>query len=65
MHHCYIQENYLKFLGRKVWKSLMSIQKKRRKNDKNTIVVIRSDVQQYPNVCLIEAIKSKLDLLSA
>ena len=28
------------------------------------MVVIRSEVQQYPNVCLIEAIKSKLDLLN-
>ena len=43
----------------------MSIQKKRRKNNKNTTIVIRSEAQQYPNVCLIEAIRSKLDLLNA
>ena len=41
----------------------MSIQKKRRKNNRNTTVVIRSELQQYPNVSLKEAIKTKLDTL--
>ena len=45
--------------------SFMSYSKKRRKNNKNTIVVIGSEVQQYPNVSLKEAIKNKLALLNA
>ena len=61
--------SYSKELFETTWRKCREVfnvySKKRRKNNKNTIVVIRSDVQQYPNVCLREAIKSKLDLLNA
>ena len=42
----------------------MSIQKKNKKN-KNINTVIRSELQEYPNVSLKEAIKRKLDLVNA
>jgi len=50
------------------WKETLetlNVYSKKKKKKKNIITIVRSELQEYPNIPLKEAIKSKLDLLNA